>query len=201
MTTDTVHLTGSRIALRDWREDDVSVFMPWQAPAQRWHELDGPYYPKPSVTDLAHMEARLRDSIAENIWPTPRRRLVIAGAINDELQGVVTWYWESEETNWLSVGIVIFDPAMWGKGFGFEALGLWTGYLFATMPQLARSDLRTWSGNIGMMRLAEKVGYQQEARFRKARIVNGEHYDGMGYGILREEWDARFPDGFVASLR
>lgn len=35
-------------------------------------------------------------------------------------------------------------------------------------------DLRTWSGNHGMMRLAEKLGFLQEACFRKARIVRGE---------------------------
>jgi putative hydrolase of HD superfamily len=49
-----------------------------------------------------------------------------------------------------------------------------------------------------MMRLAEKLGYRQEACFRKARIVDGVHYDGLGYGILCEEWRARFPGGFSA---
>ena len=87
-----------------------------------------------------------------------------------------------------------------GKGYGYEALGLWGEYLFRAMPELARLDLRTWSGNIGMMRLATKLGFREEARFRKARIVDGVHYDGMGYGVLREEWDARYPDGFAASL-
>lgn len=51
-----------------------------------------------------------------------------------------------------------------------------------------------------MMALARKLGFTEEARFRKARIVNGEYFDGMGYGILRKEWDARYPDGFAASL-
>ena len=52
------------------------------------------------------------------------------------------------------------------------------------------------SGNHGMMRLAEKLGFLQEARFRKARIVRGEYYDGLGYGVLREEWRACYPEGF-----
>lgn len=128
----------------------------------------------------------------------PRQGLVIVDAETDALLGVVTWYWESEETNWLSVGISIFDPGSWGKGIGYDALGLWTDYLFDAMPEIVRVDLRTWSGNSGMMRLAEKLGFQEEARFRKARIVNGEYYDGMGYGVLREEWQARYPNGFAA---
>lgn len=68
------------------------------------------------------------------------------------------------------------------------------------MPELARLDRRTWSGNPGMQRLAEKPGYQLEARFRKARIVKGAFYDGLGYGVLREEWRARYPRGFAAAL-
>jgi putative hydrolase of HD superfamily len=83
---------------------------------------------------------------------------------------------------------------------GYEALGLWGDYLSAAMPELARLDLRTWSGNIGMMRLAGKLGCKEEARFRKARIVNGAYFDGMGYGVLREEWDAQYLDGFAASV-
>jgi putative hydrolase of HD superfamily len=51
-----------------------------------------------------------------------------------------------------------------------------------------------------MMRLAGKLGFLEEARHRKARIVNGRYYDSMGYGILREEWETRYPDGFAAHL-
>lgn len=92
------------------------------------------------------------------------------------------------------------NPAAWGHGIGYEALGLWCDYLFKVMPTLARLDLRTWSGNPGMMRLAQKLGYKEEACFRKARIVRGRYYDRPGYGMLREEWDARYPGGFVTSL-
>jgi putative hydrolase of HD superfamily len=47
-----------------------------------------------------------------------------------------------------------------------------------------------------MMRLAEKLGYQLEGRFRSARIVAGAYHDALGYGILREEWQAKYPHGF-----
>jgi len=44
---------------------------------------------------------------------------------------------------------------------------------------------------MGMIKLARKLGFQQEACFRKARIVDGKYYDGLGFGILREEWKNR----------
>ena len=94
------------------------------------------------------------------------------------------------------MGIGIYDPSRWGKGIGYEALGLWAEHLFATNPEYVRLDLRTWSGNERMMRLAVRLGFRLEARFRNARIVDGEYHDALGYGVLREEWDARYPDGF-----
>lgn len=193
-----MRLEGKQITLRDWVLADLPVYAEWMNPSHRWHELDGPYYPRPTAEETQKINAKRREVIETNRFLSPRINLVIAQ--DDALIGVVSRYWQSEETNWLSVGIVIYNPAQWGKGLGYEALGLWSDYLFAAMPQLARLDLRTWSGNEGMMRLALKLGYQEEARFRKARIVNGDYYDGMGYGVLREEWTAQYPLGFAASL-
>jgi putative hydrolase of HD superfamily len=169
-------------------------------PGQRWQEFDGPYYPRPSPARVAEQVAKLRETITTATWPEPRTHLVIADWHNDSLLGRVSWYWVGQETNWLAVGISLYDPACWGRGYGYEALGLWCDYLLAAMPQLLRLDLRTWSGNHGMMALAQKLGFQEEARFRKARVVAGTVYDGLGYGVLREEWAARHPQGFAASL-
>ncbi len=196
----TVPITGTRIVLRDMTLADLPVWEHWMMPENAWHELDGPYYPKPSPDDVKKMVAGARTTTEAGERPDPRQRLVIADADSDRLMGMVSAAWESRETNWLLIGIVLFDPESWGRGVGYEALGLWCDYLLAAMPELARLDLRTWSGNHGMMALARKLGFLEEARFRKARIVNGEYYDGMGKGILREEWNARYPDGFVASL-
>jgi putative hydrolase of HD superfamily len=51
-----------------------------------------------------------------------------------------------------------------------------------------------------MMRLAEKLGFLQEACYRQARIVEGKYYDSVGYGILRTEWNLTYPGGFEAAL-
>ncbi len=195
-----LRLEGSRVVLRDWRDADLNPFAAWLRPGHEWKRMDGPYYPLPSADAVAAMVERDRIAIASGDWPSPRTNLVVAGRGTDELTGLVTWSWESEETYWPVVGIVLYDPATWGHGLGYETLGLWSDYLFDALPAIARLDLRTWSGNGGMMRLGEKLGYTLEARFRKARIVEGAYYDGLGYGILREEWRRRYPGGFAAHL-
>jgi RimJ/RimL family protein N-acetyltransferase len=178
------------IVLRDFVLDDLSRYGDWQRPGHHWQEWDGPYYPRATETEVNAKIEGMRDQILTHQFPQPRTSMVIADAVDDRLVGLVTWYWQGQETNWVSIGIVIFDPADWGKGIGHAGLSLWIDYLFQAMPTSVRLDMRTWSGNVGMMRLAEKLGFQLEARFRKARIVKGAYYDGLGYGILREEWEA-----------
>lgn len=49
--------------------------------------------------------------------------------------------------------------------------------------------MSTLSGNVRMMKVAEKIGMQEEARIRNARTIDGEYFDAIKMGILREEWE------------
>lgn len=40
-----------------------------------------------------------------------------------------------------------------------------------------------------MMRLGEKLGMEKEAQIRKVRFWQGQYYDSVKYGVLREEWE------------
>ncbi|MCC6616038.1 MAG: GNAT family N-acetyltransferase [Anaerolineae bacterium] len=196
-----IHIEGTRLRLRDLKPEDLAVYEYWLHPDHEWQRMDGPYYERPTVEQIPEIIDRLRQSISRREHSAqPPAHVVIAERAGDAFLGQVNWYWISQETYWLAAGIVIYDPARWRKGLGYEALGLWTQVLFDKMPEIARVDLRTWSGNLGLMGLALKLGYLEEARFRKARIVDGRYYDGLGYGILREEWAARYPGGFVRAL-
>ena len=43
--------------------------------------------------------------------------------------------------------------------------------------ELLRLGISTWLGNLGILKLAEKLGMKIEVEYRKARIVNGELFD------------------------
>lgn len=189
-------LQGKQLQLRDWQIEDLEIYAQWLMPGHRWQELDGPYYGHNTAEEIPEIIEKVRTRVCKGNFTDPRTRLIIAEPKHNRLIGQVSRYWISEETHWLAAGIVIYAPTLWGRGYGFEALGLWTDYLFRTMPQIVRLDLQTWSGNAGMMKLAAKLGYQLEGRFRKARIIAGTHYDALGYGILREEWQERYAQGF-----
>ena len=179
---------GIQIKLRDWIKKDLDEFKFWHIEKKKWMEYDAPYYSKPTPEEIQNKLTEISDRIRTNNWQTPRKRLVIANQDDDKFIGTVSWYWQSEETNWKSIGIVIYDEKYWGKGIGFESLKLWIDYLFEECQEIVRLDLRTWSGNKQMISLSKKLGFKEEARFRMARIVNGIYYDSIGMGLLREEW-------------
>jgi len=193
-------IEGQKIHLRSPILDDLDTMAYWLHPDHEWHKLDGPYFPKTPADKIPETIERLRKRIEQLNLTTMQFRLVIVDNSTNKMLGMVTSYWLSQETNWLAQGIVLYDPDTWGKGIGYEAFGLWTQYLFDQEPKFVCLGLRTWSGNIGMMKLAEKLGYMLEATFRKAHIVNGEYYDGIGYGVLREEWETLYPNGFQSHL-
>jgi RimJ/RimL family protein N-acetyltransferase len=121
--------------------------------------------------------------------PNPRESLAIVTPA-DRMVGSVTWYWESKVSGWRRMGIVLFDPAARGMGVGRQALALWTTYLFANTAD-RRLDFATYSGNEAMCAVGRRLGFVEEARFRQARPWQGVDHDGVVFGVLREEWEAR----------
>ena len=183
----TITLPNQAISLRDWQITDLDRYKSYHAGEQEWMKYNGPYYPQVTQEELEKQLFSLEQRINSKDWPTPRRKLVITDASNQFI-GTVSWYWQSKETHWLSIGLIIYDQKNWSKGFGYQALRIWGQYLFDQNQDLARLDLRTWSGNGGMIKLGTKLGFAMEARFRNARIVNGKYFDSIGMGILRDEW-------------
>ncbi|CAM1343099.1 GNAT family N-acetyltransferase [Tenacibaculum amylolyticum] len=177
------------IQLRKLTLDDLEAYEYWKLPTHKYHELNGPYFKKKNSTEIKKQIQTIRDDLLQEKSVLDNVR-IISNETN-ELIGEVSWYWRSQETNWLEVGIVIFNDQFWGKGIGAIALELWIDEVFKEKPALVRIGLTTWSGNQGMIQLAKKIGLREEARYRNARIVNGKYFDSVSYGILKKEWENR----------
>lgn len=185
-----MRLDGERVTLRDWRSDDAGRLSELLVPERPWHDTNGPYFARPTAQDLDGMRRRLLDRAEQKMLPDPRDTLAVVRRSDDLLVGIVSWYWESEETDWRRLGIVLWDETVWGQGLGGEALSLWTSYLFDTTDAL-RLDLATYSGNPAMIATATRAGFVEEGRMRKARRWAGGVHDAVVLGVLREEWAGR----------
>ncbi|WP_237417032.1 GNAT family N-acetyltransferase [Halobacillus litoralis] len=183
------HLKGQRVTLRVINEKDIPVLyqLIYNGDEPEWKKWDAPYYPlEPHTLESyrSHEKARIN-----RLGPNePDSRLIIE--VDGKTIGTVTYYWEHKPSLWLEVGIGIYDPDYWNGGYGSEALEIWVDYLFRTLP-LARVGLTTWSKNERMMRVGEKLGMKVEGRLRKCRIYEGQFYDSIRMGVLREEWMKR----------
>ena len=186
----TVRLVATRCVLRDWRPADLTAYREWLQPGHTWHDTNGPYFGRPDGDAIDRLVRIARERCEAPTLPTPRESLVVADRDDDRLIGTVNWYWESRETDWRRIGIVLFDPAVRGRGIGRDALRRWTSYLFDTTDAL-RLDLATYSGNQAMGRAAVAAGYVLEARMRKARRWAGGVDDALVYAALRDEWRDR----------
>lgn len=186
MTTQLM-LKGKKVVIRPIKEDDLKTFWTYIYGTKNpeWKKWDAPYFP----LVFEEFEVFRKKIIPQSVdGPVPRMAIVVDG----KAIGTVSYYWEHKESNWLEAGIVIFEPEYWNGGYGTEALTLWVDYLFSTMP-LVRVGITTWSGNQRMMRAAEKIGMTLEGRMRKCRLHEGEYYDSIRMGVLREEWESKIP--------
>jgi RimJ/RimL family protein N-acetyltransferase len=83
--------------------------------------------------------------------------------------------------------ILIGDPAAYGKGIGYEAGKLLLDYAFYTL-ELHRIHCGTHTHNVGMQKLALKLGFTQEGKRRDAIFKNGEFADIVEYGLLYNDY-------------
>lgn len=146
----------------------------------KWMAYDGPYFENPVLDRETFLKGW-----GEKIVNQPNYRLIIC---DKQMIGLVTAYWEDAPLNqWLEVGMVIYNADLWGNGIGSLVLKFWLKEMFDEYPQLPHLSFTTWSGNIGMQKVGEHAGMLKEGVIRKVRYWQGEYYDSVKYGILREE--------------
>lgn len=180
-----IEINGEKVKLKEATKEDIDGLYYWkyeeeEQAAKKWN---GPYIPEERRKKEEYRRVWQKDN---EIFSNVPAALVIHA--KEKLIGYVGSHWVDKNTYWLETGIVIYNKDFWNGGYGSEAYRLWIDYLFSS-TEIHRLGLSTWSGNTRMMKVAEKIGMQEEARIRKARTVDGEYFDAIKMGILREEWE------------
>lgn len=174
----------SKGVLASLDESIVDDFYYWkyeelEQKAKNWN---GPYIEEPHIDKLSFIKA-----LEENRYIYPNVESTLAIMVEGHFIGTVGSYWIDKNTNWLEIGIVIYNSDYWESSIGTEVFQLWIDYLFKK-DFVHRLGISTWSGNERMIKLAQKVGMREEARIRQARSVKGQYFDAIKMGILKFEW-------------
>ncbi len=83
--------------------------------------------------------------------------------------------------------IVLGNRDFWGRGVAFDASKLIVNHGFNAL-NLHRIYLGTSAKNVGMQKLAEKLGFLKEGVLRDANFNDGKFVDGFVYGLLKDDW-------------
>jgi len=96
-----------------------------------------------------------------------------------------------EVVNWsvrdAFVGLSIGERQNWGKGYGTEMMNLMLQFAFLEV-NLQRVTLTVFDYNPRAIRAYEKAGFRHEGRMRQFLNKEGQRWDMLFMGILREEW-------------
>lgn len=96
-----------------------------------------------------------------------------------------------QKINWLyrkaEFAILLGDKSYWSKGVGTEAGLLVIKHGFKAM-NLNRIECATFSNNLGMIKLAQKLGMQAEGVRKQAAFTDGEFVDIHEFGLLNESY-------------
>lgn len=86
---------------------------------------------------------------------------------------------------WLELGLA--EPDCRGQGYGTEALRLIVNYAFNEL-NLYRLNLALPGYNAAAQRFLERAGFTVEVRRREAIHRDGQRWDLLWLGLLRDEW-------------
>lgn len=183
------------ILLRDKREADIADWVRWYNEQVEWQDWDAPDEPVEPVDPDAYRAEEMERLMHQ---PEGFRSFFELDTYDGHHIGFVTAYAIDGNHEWISwrdakaagpirltVGMDICDSRFWSRGLGAQALG---GYIrYCCFHGFGDIYLQTWSGNLRMLRCAQRLGFRECCRKIGNRAIRGGIYDSL---TLRLDLDA-----------
>ena len=178
-------LRTARLRLRPFAETDSNALVALHSNAYVLRYWDSPPWTDPARAQ--RFRAACRQMAEEGTGVRLAIDRIRAGAF-------IGWCslsrWNPEYRS-ASLGYCLDDTA-WGHGYATEAARALLQWAFDTLD-LNRVQAETDTRNLASARVVEKVGFVREGTLREDCIVNGEVSDSWVFGLLRREWETRYP--------
>lgn len=181
------------LLLRDFTQMDIPKRVEWETVEREWQNWDGPWVFE-GMSEEAHRQRaeRIARELKQFALMHERKseqdtRYAFQLELKEsgEYIGCISCYCindhydYTDDDGYFAFGIDIPPVHHRGKGYGFEALSAAVRYLSA--QGLEEMYLQTWSGNVPMVKLAEKLGFTEIQRRKDARTVRGSRYDALTF--------------------
>lgn len=185
----------NKIVLRDITKQDIEDYIKWDTTDREWQDWDAPWLkeetPKEKTARISKLlsEKYIQAALYDELTNSVRKRFEIC--INNNEQTHIGWvnryyidenFQHTQEGKYVAVGLDIPPIIARGNGYGYDALVCFISYLLSN--NIENIYTQTWSGNLRMIRLAEKVGFTECNRIVGMRVVNGVKYDALTFKYM-----------------
>jgi RimJ/RimL family protein N-acetyltransferase len=180
-----IELRGERVTIRPLRAEEIERVIQDTLPASA-----------ATGTDPAAARERMRQRL-ERSGEITEHGLDLGIDADGVLVGDVQARADGLPAGAFELGIGLFEQRDRRRGFGTEAIELLAAHLFEGMGA-RRIQLTTDVENVGMRRVAERVGFRHEGDLRGFWPHTDGDRDYAIYGMTRRDHEARPPGGHAA---
>lgn len=176
---------GEKIRLRAVEPGDAETFLEWsrdEEAARNGHWIEFPEsYEK--IKEMCEKSSKAKPEKDEFRWVAEDREGNAVGIINTffcNRRNGTFWY-----------GISIHRP-YWGKGYAKDMIQLVLRYYFYELGY-QKAVAGVYEFNERSAKMHERFGFVREGLLRSMVYTNGTYYDQIMFGMLREEFEQRYP--------
>lgn len=182
------------IILRDMIESDIEDYVRWFTVEREWENWDAPWEKEDTYEET---ERKRWTEYYESVKDRP----------DDALRWKFEIEWNGRHIDWVSsycidenyewvgnikdgqtvyraIGIDICEPDLYDNGIGTTTLRAFINYYFG--KDVNELYTQTWSGNVRMLRCAEKLGFVECDKDVGTREIDGQKYDGLTFKIKKD---------------
>ena len=173
-------IKGSLVFLRPGERADIPIFVRWMSDA-RTTEFLAIRSPIGQAMEERWFEDML-DHHGRDRW-----FFVIALLADERPVGAIDLHAIDLTNGGAGLGILIGDPADTSQGYGSDAIRALVDFAFGEL-RLQRVWLDVYDDNARGRHVYERIGFVQEATFRRGLFRHGRYVDVHRMAILRHEW-------------
>jgi len=182
-----MYLKGDLVILRDMIVSDIDDRIYWETIDTEWQNWDSPWENGHGFNEREYRERKLYD--IENI-EKENIRYSFEICINNEEETHIGWvsayhiddnYLYTKNMGKFTIGIDIPNENYRKKGYGTEAWNLYIDYILES--GIGNIYTQTWSGNIPVIKLMEKLGFIEVDRKYFNREVKNMLYDSITFKL------------------
>ncbi|MGD6869510.1 GNAT family N-acetyltransferase [Bacillus cereus] len=175
---------GQKLILRAIQPKDIVIFELLDDEILR--NMDSLHFPRSA--------AKMREWVEEQLEDDDEFRFIAVDKDNN-IVGIIETFDCDRKNGTFDYYLAVFEPYR-GKGYAKEMILMVLRFFFLEFAY-QKVNTTVYSFNNPSMRLHEKLGFMQEGQLRNILFTKGAYYDGICYGMTRQEFELNHAEYYL----